>query len=232
MILISWFLSWCFCSGLHSPSCAEGTPLCRSEPVPREAPRPEGRFSCQAHSGLWDTLSHVSMYIVLPFPPPSFSPNPRPAVLTRAVLTHQRIPVSHLWLAGNELRSFLWADAEESCQPYFLFSSLFVSILFQLSVDFTLLAGTRSLPSTNFFKLNPFFLLFKEFCQDDVTANPVQLCWPNPWIQISVASLCCSPKHVMLKGAESWPGYLTYIPTTLGFICCNHSSNGQYLLFR
>lgn len=64
-----------------------------------------------------------------------------------------------MWLAGSELSSFLWADTEESCQLYFLFSSLFVSVLFQLSVDFTLLAGKRRLLSPNFFKLNLFFYL-------------------------------------------------------------------------
>lgn len=69
------------------------------------------------------------------------------------------VPVSHVGLAGSEHGSFLWADAEESCQLYFLFSSLFVSVLFQLSVDFTLLAGKRRLPSPNFFKLNLFFYL-------------------------------------------------------------------------
>lgn len=159
MILTSWFLTWCFCSGFHSLSCAEGTPLCMSERVPGEALHLEGRFSCPAHSGLWDTLSHMCMYIVLPFPL-SFSPNPRPTVLTQAVfrLIKLSIPVSHVWLAGSELRSFLWADRGELPTVVFL-PSLFVSILFRLSVDFTLLAGKRRLPSTNFFKLNFFFLI-------------------------------------------------------------------------
>lgn len=95
MILVSWFLIWWFCSGLNSLSCAEGTPLCRSEPVPGEAPHLEGRFSCPPHSGLWDNLSHVCMYIVLPF-----SPNTKPTVLTQAVLRLIKlsIPVSHVWL--------------------------------------------------------------------------------------------------------------------------------------
>lgn len=164
MILISWFLSWCICSGFHSLSLAEGTLLCRSEPVPGQAPHVEGRFSCPAHSGLWDALSHVCMYIVLPFSLSFLLPRPNAAVLPQAVprlikLSIPLIPVSHVWLAGSELCSFLWADTEESCLLYFFFSSLFVSILFQSSVDFTLLAGRRSLPSPNFFKLNLFFFI-------------------------------------------------------------------------
>lgn len=95
------------------------------------------------------------------FPPLFSSPDPRPTVLPQAVprLIKLSVPVSHVWLTGSELGSFLWADTEESCQLYFLFSSLFVSVLFQLSVDFTLLAGKRILPSPNFFKLNLFFYL-------------------------------------------------------------------------
>lgn len=117
MILVSWFLIWWFCSGLNSLSCAEGTPLCRSEPVPGEAPHLEGRFSCSPHSGLWDNLSHVCMYIVLPFSPSFLLPQPQAYCLDPGCSqTHQIEYPSVPRVAGSDFCSFLWADTEESCQ--------------------------------------------------------------------------------------------------------------------
>lgn len=153
------------------------------------------------------------------FPPLSFSPSPRPPVLPQAVL--RLIKVSQCPTCGclglsSAVSSGQTQRRAANCN-FFFFSSLFLSILFQLGVDFTLLAGKRRLPSPNFFKSNLFFF----YLRNSVKVMRLQiLCSSAGPIHgsKSVASLCCSPKHVMLKGAESWPGYLTYIPTNLGFI--------------
>lgn len=102
------------------------------------------------------------VHVYCPSFSPRFSSPPTQGLLscpTVLRLINLSVPVSHMWLAGSELCSFLWADTEESCQLYFFFPSLFVSILFQLNVDFILLAGKRRLPSPIFFKLNLFFYL-------------------------------------------------------------------------
>lgn len=119
----------------------------------------------------------------------------------------------------------------------FFFSSLFVSILFQLGVDFTLLAGKRRLPSPNFFKSNPFFFLFKEFCQGDATANPVQLCWPNPWIQICGITLLFT-KACDAEGSRELAWLFNLYSHQSGFylaqmanICHSGKKNSQEVFF-
>lgn len=87
------------------------------------------------------------------FPPP---PDPRPTVLDQAALQtcwteysqHCTVQCSWQWAQQVKQQCFVWADTDESCQLYiFFFSppapSLFMSTLFQSSVNFTLLAGKR-----------------------------------------------------------------------------------------
>lgn len=175
----------------------------------------EGRFSCLAHSRFWVTLSHVCMYIVLPFSSSFLLPQPKASCPAPGCSqTHQSECPRAAW---DWALKFPLGRHRGELPTVIFFSSLFVSILFQLGVDFTLLAGKRRLPSPNFFKSNPFFF----YLRNSVKVMRLQiLCSSAGPIHgsKSVASLCCSPKHVMLKGAESWPGYLTYIPTNLGFI--------------
>lgn len=147
-----------FALAAHRLSHAEGAPSCRSEPVPGEAPHTKGRF-CLAHSGFLVTLSCVCMYIVLPFSSSFLLPQPKASCPAPGCSqTHQSVPRVTLGLS-SAVSSGQTQRRAANCN--FFFSSLFVSILFQLGVDFTLLAGKRRLPSPNFFKSNLFFLYLR-----------------------------------------------------------------------
>lgn len=102
------------------------------------------------------------MYIVLPFCPSFLLPQPKACSPAPGCsrLIKLRVPVSHVWLeVSSAVSSGQTHRRAAKCTFFSPSPRLFVSVLFQLSDDFTLLSGKKRLPSPNFFKLTLFFFI-------------------------------------------------------------------------